>query len=98
MSHEFIPGDRILVFDHRLFKDDVSTPLSVTMQPATIVRRYGKKYKLPRSEYCRCEAILRENCTCEPKYWLYKNLVDVIFDSNPNEERQGFFTYGIKLL
>jgi len=34
---ECIYGLRIKVFDHRLFKDDVTTPLSITMQPATVV-------------------------------------------------------------
>lgn len=32
------PGTRVKVFDHLLFKDDVSTPLSVTVKPATIVK------------------------------------------------------------
>ena len=32
------PGDRVKVFDALLFKDDVTTPLSMTMQPATVVR------------------------------------------------------------
>ncbi len=30
----------IKVFDHRLFIDDVTTPLSVTMKPARILRSY----------------------------------------------------------
>lgn len=33
-------GARIMVFDHLLFKDDVTTPLSVTVKPATVIRRY----------------------------------------------------------
>jgi hypothetical protein len=40
---ELMPGDRVFVFDHRLFKDDSSTPLSMTMKPATIIRRYGER-------------------------------------------------------
>ena len=44
----FQPGARAKVFDLRLYKDDVKTPLSVTMQPATILKReireiYGRK-------------------------------------------------------
>ena len=35
-------GMRVLVFDHRLFKDDVTTPHSVTMQAATVLKRYRK--------------------------------------------------------
>ena len=38
----YFPGTRVLVFDDRLFKDDVTTPLSHTMRPATVVRWYGK--------------------------------------------------------
>lgn len=33
-------GMRVLVFDSRLYKDDVKTPLSVTMQPATVLKVY----------------------------------------------------------
>lgn len=42
-EHEAIlfPGTRVRVFDSRRFKDDRSTPLSVTMRPATVVRWYG---------------------------------------------------------
>ena len=35
-------GMKVLVFDHRLFKDDLSTPHSVTMQAATVLKRYRK--------------------------------------------------------
>lgn len=41
---EIMPGDRVSVFDHRLFKDDKSTPLSTTIKSATVIRRYGKEY------------------------------------------------------
>ena len=33
-------GDRVMVFDDRRYKGDRSTPLSVTMRPATIDRLY----------------------------------------------------------
>lgn len=36
-----LPGSRVLVFDSGLYQDDVSTPLSITMKPATVVCRYG---------------------------------------------------------
>ena len=42
-GHFPMPGDRVLAFDHRLYRDDVSTPLSVTVRPATVVARYGKE-------------------------------------------------------
>lgn len=29
-------GDRVIVFDHTLYKDDITTPLAMTMKPATI--------------------------------------------------------------
>ena len=35
-------GMRVTVFDHRLFKDDISTPLKMTMQPARVLKRYRK--------------------------------------------------------
>lgn len=38
-----LPGARVLVFDHLLYRDDVSTPRSFTMRPATVVARYGKR-------------------------------------------------------
>lgn len=38
----YFPGTRVMVFDHRLFEDDVSTPLSHTIRPATVKRWYGK--------------------------------------------------------
>lgn len=40
------PGDRVKLFDHRLFKNDRTTPLSVTVQPATVLRRYGYKSQM----------------------------------------------------
>jgi hypothetical protein len=36
-------NSRVLVFDPRLYKDDIETPLSMTVKPATVVRRYGMK-------------------------------------------------------
>lgn len=38
----YFPGTRLKVFDSRLFKDDVSTPLSLTMRNAAVVRWYGE--------------------------------------------------------
>lgn len=37
------PGTRVKVFDCRLYTDDVSTPLTMTMQDATVVRWYGMR-------------------------------------------------------
>lgn len=33
-------GSRVKVFDHLLYEDDVSTPLSATVKPATVHKRY----------------------------------------------------------
>ena len=59
-----MPGDRVLVFDHTLFKDDVTTPLSFTIRPATIIRRYGRKTRYSGDE----------------SDTLYPDLIDVDFD------------------
>lgn len=59
-----MPGDRVIVFDHRLFDNDKTTPLSVTMRPATVLRRYGKKCHYPISE----------------ETYFYPDLIDVDFD------------------
>jgi hypothetical protein len=40
---EIMPGDRVTVFDSRLFIDDVTTPLCVTLRATVVVRRYGVK-------------------------------------------------------
>jgi hypothetical protein len=38
-------NSRVLVFDPRLYKDDIETPPSMTFKPATVVCRYGMKDK-----------------------------------------------------
>lgn len=43
MELEFYPGTTVRVFDPRLYKDDRTTPPSVTMKLATVIRWYGKK-------------------------------------------------------
>lgn len=62
---EIMPGDRVMVFDYRLYVDDWSTPPSVTMKPATVICRYG--YKQPAIDE-------------GSKDWIYPDLVDVEFD------------------
>lgn len=42
-EQDYFPGTRVIVFDYTLYKDDVSTPLSVTRKTATVTRWYGKK-------------------------------------------------------
>lgn len=41
MSGCYFPGTRVIAFDPRRFRDDQSTPLSVTMRRATVQRWYG---------------------------------------------------------
>ena len=77
-----LPGSRVLVFDPRLFEDDIKTPLSHTTCPATVTRRYGFI-----SEY-----IEREHGREAAKY---PDCVDVIFDYDGRESR-GHFTEGVK--
>ncbi len=77
------PGSRVMVFDHRLYRDDVSTPLSVTMEPATVVCRYGRKW----------EGHL--GCFDDWLSWNYSDLVDVRFDHRPWEISKGHFTEGV---
>jgi len=78
-----MPGDRVKVFDYSLFEDDVITPLAVTVKPATVVCRYGKKVYYPIS-------------MSGP--WYYPDLVDVLFDHRPEHISHGHFTNGVEVL
>lgn len=40
-TKQFIPGDRVLVFDPSLWIDDKKTPLNITIKPATVICHYG---------------------------------------------------------
>lgn len=67
MEKTFYPGTRVMVFDYSLFKDDKSTPLSVTVKPATVVRWYGQDYSNHPAESMRALG-------------NYPSLIDVDFD------------------
>lgn len=43
MSQDYFPGTTVRVFDSSLYRDDRSTPLSVTIKLATVIRWYGKR-------------------------------------------------------
>lgn len=43
------PGSRVKVFRHQIYKNDVDTPLSMTMQTATVLCRYGFRSKIEPS-------------------------------------------------
>lgn len=66
-------GDRIKVFDDRLFKDDVSTPLSETMRPCKVIRIYGSKTEAYPDFPVR----------------IYPEQIDVVFDHRPDNVSKG---------
>jgi len=39
----FYPGTELVVFDPSLYVDDIKTPLSITLQRATVVCWYGQR-------------------------------------------------------
>lgn len=43
MINEIFPGTRVMIFDPSLYIDDIKTPLTKTVKPATVVSRYGMK-------------------------------------------------------
>lgn len=83
-----MPGDRVLVFNHRLYKNDIDTPSSMTNQPATVLCRYGKK----SIYHFNCVHDHDFNPICEPSIWIYPDLVDVLFDSDPRPSHGHFTT------
>lgn len=90
-NKNIMPGDRVRVFCSRLYVNDIVTPISMTMQPATVVCRYGKK------------SIYHMNCVheynvCTPDVWNYPDLVDVIFDMFPNMVSRGHFTSSVECI
>ena len=40
-QQKILPKTRVKCFDHLLFRNDKDTPLSVTVKPGIVVRRYG---------------------------------------------------------
>jgi hypothetical protein len=44
----FYPGTRLKVFNSRVYQNDVDTPLSMTMQWATVVHWYGEETRFGR--------------------------------------------------
>lgn len=71
----FFPGTRVKIFDSRLFVNDRKTPLSVTRQPATVLRWYGKTADVPAGG---------------SRFGPYPSLVDVRFDYDGRESRAHF--------
>lgn len=77
MNSSIMPGDKVLVFDNRLYKDDRATPLSTTMKLATVIRRYGYRF--------------REVLCGELVDWKYPDCLDVVFDHD-GRTSHGHFT------
>ena len=82
---EIMPGDRVLVFDPRVYKDDITTPFSHTVRPATVVCRYGMRGSNPFSIFSGDGLI-------------YSDLIDVVFDHRPGQVSNGHFTGGVKFV
>jgi len=85
-----MPGDRVLAYEHLWYKDDIKTPVTMLMKPATVIKRYGeleRKYDDPDI----------------PSYGPYPDMVDVLFDHVrfPHAKGElrylskGHFTYGV---
>lgn len=87
-----MPGDRVIVFDSTLFKNDIDTPLSYTMRPGTIVCRYGY-HPYWRQGFCD----LRDLYPGGYQVWKYPDLVDINFDHRPDKISHGHFTDGVEL-
>jgi len=80
---EFLPKDRVKVFDHKKYKNDVSTPLSYTMRTGTVICVRGQlaeKYPI-------------NGITLGP----YPNLIDVLFDGDLNVSEGHFAEYVEKI-
>ena len=86
---EYWPGTRLKVFDSRLFKDDKTTPLSLTKQPCTVLAWYGK-CDIPPFEDRHTYSHRRGGLSIEEvrRIWRYPSLVDVQFD------RDGHISHG----
>lgn len=78
-----LPGTRVKIFDHRLYKDDKKTPLSMTMKEATVIRHYGEQARS-----------YGEDLVLGP----YSSCIDVVFDHRPESESKGHATWGIHIL
>jgi signal peptidase I len=89
-----LPGDRVVVFDPRLYVDDVRTPLSYTMRPAIVMRRYGMKI-VDRSHI---EYSDNGRMYGEPVAWVYPDLVDVLFYHMPDKISCGHFTNSVEVM
>jgi hypothetical protein len=84
----FYPGTKVLVFDRRLYVDDIVTPLSLTMKEATVLRWYGT-----RPSRSSASSTYPGKLPGPP----YDSLIDVVFAYDSWESR-GHFTYYTKII
>lgn len=84
-NQNILPLARVMAFDPSLFRDDVSTPLSATVKPATVVCRYGYRSKWMDDMYGK-------------DVGLYPDLVDLSFDHRPSRISHGHFTSGVTFI
>lgn len=82
--NEYWPGTRVEVFDSLLYINDIITPLSITVRPATVVKWYGYI-----SEYMKREYGYKNAC--------YPSLIDVKFDHRERVST-GHFTTFVKII
>lgn len=77
-----MPGDRVIVFDNLLYRNDLITPPTYTHRSATIIKRYGQ-----RADFYPIS-----------KLWLgpYPDMIDVVFDHRPDRISHGHFTKWVK--
>lgn len=83
---EIMPGDRVKVFDGRIYKNDRETP--DCFKQATVVCRYGCQFP----SICTPEKIKTMSEFFVNLPWNYDDVIDVIFDHRPDEISRGHFT------
>ncbi len=42
-NETFYPGTRVMAFDYQIYIDDVRTPISMTVKPATVMCWFGER-------------------------------------------------------
>ena len=84
---DIMPGDRVLVVEHLLFKNDKKTPWRSLLRPGTVVARYG----ILAYTYNDPEEALRYN---EGIFGPHNDYVEIEMDNNrpTKDKKHGSFT------
>ena len=90
-NSQILPGSRVMVFDPCLFVDDIKTPSTHTIRPATVICRYGERVTYSHN-VCYDDF---GNQFGEPEEWEYPDLIDVVFDHALGRISHGHFTNGV---